>query len=323
MFSSGASLGWLLGEAQREKSVQRPDLSNIQLRFILALTSSCVVLAACGSGSETPMPMTNAAATPTDQASPVESPRPRDPVPDATTSDGSSSTKSRGRLRGQVRESEIAVLRSNSRIPAELAGFFDLALVVNLAKVGDDAQSLRVLVKKSGSFRETRRFSIIASNQTELSYRLTPGYYRLDPFRLLNEIQVEYSDRRETLRYAMFLDITFGTASGSVPGHIAICGTDLDDLHARPHADDPHIHLATGDARALFELIRSKYRGVAPEFAWDPAEDRTNRRGILLKTARGDVLQKEGYRVLVVVTDSELQAERESQGATSAETDQQ
>jgi len=61
------------------------------------------------------------------------------------------------------------------------------------------------------------------------------------------------------------------------------------------------IRLAPEAARSLFELIRARYKGPVPRFAYERKTATMSNDGMLMRDAKGEIRVTEGYRVLVVI----------------------
>jgi hypothetical protein len=122
------------------------------------------------------------------------------------------------------------------------------------------------------------------------------GYYELDPHR--SYIHYHSSQWDKPMPYAMFFNwIRNGSPTG-LAIHAAT-GDDVSLLGSRASAGC--IHLGEDNARELFTLIRSRYRGLAPRFAIDRRTGTMSNQGILLHDPEGQVRMEEGYKVLVFI----------------------
>jgi hypothetical protein len=100
--------------------------------------------------------------------------------------------------------------------------------------------------------------------------------------------------------YAMFFNwVKDGNQTG-LAIHAA-SGEDVPLLGQR--ASSGCIHLSEENARTLFTLIRTQYRGLAPRFAIDRRTGTMSNDGILLHDASGKLKLAEGYKVLVFIED--------------------
>ena len=103
-----------------------------------------------------------------------------------------------------------------------------------------------------------------------------------------------------TLPFAMFFEWIRG---GRVSG-LAIHGTDDEGVKSLgERASHGCIRLSPQDARTLFQLIQSKYRGPVPAFRVDPDTQTMNTAGLLQRDANGKVIMTRGYKVLVFIED--------------------
>jgi hypothetical protein len=63
------------------------------------------------------------------------------------------------------------------------------------------------------------------------------------------------------------------------------------------------IHLAPENAETLFDLVRAKYRGPVPRFAYNAQGRTMSNDGAFLRDRKGRLVMAEGYRVLVFIED--------------------
>jgi hypothetical protein len=80
----------------------------------------------------------------------------------------------------------------------------------------------------------------------------------------------------------------------------AATGDDIARLGARASAGC--VHLAPENARTLFNLVRSEYRGQVPRFSID-ANDTMSAVGKFSHRADGSLRMTDGYRVLIDIED--------------------
>lgn len=122
------------------------------------------------------------------------------------------------------------------------------------------------------------------------------GFYQLDPARMYADYRSHAWD--QSMPHAMFFDwVRHGQKTG-LAIHAAM-GADIARL-GNP-ASAGCVHLSPEHARTLFDLVRGRYRGMAPRFAYDPATGSTSNSGVLMRDADGRPVMAEGYKVLVVI----------------------
>lgn len=199
--------------------------------------------------------------------------------------------------------------RLRMRVPQDVLKYFDLVLYIS--KAADDkgtwAQKMFVLSKTADQVYELQHNWPVSTGMEKLtkapSGRLvgthTPeGLFRLDR----NRSYEDYTSRqwKSTMPYAMFFDWKL---EGRVSG-LAIHGSDVkDEAELGKRASHGCIRLATPNARVLFELIMSQYKGRMPQFRIDPETDTMSTKGILARDESGNVQMTPGYKVLVFIED--------------------
>jgi hypothetical protein len=122
------------------------------------------------------------------------------------------------------------------------------------------------------------------------------GYYQLDRRRLYEH----YRSRQwgDAMPYAMFFNwIDKGRKTG-LAIHAAE-GPGLGQLGSRASAGC--VRLSPQNARTLFELIRTRFQGDVPKFAFDSRSGTMLNNGALMRDAYGAVKLTKGYRVLVLI----------------------
>ena len=201
--------------------------------------------------------------------------------------------------------------RLRARVPAELIGYFDLFLYVSKAKSdrGEWAQRMFVLAKPKEQ-REaftllydwpvsTGREELMPAPSGKMLATDTPqGVFKLDRDRFHRD----YTSRQwqSPMPYAMFFDWrTEGRTSG-----LAIHGTDEEGAKTLgERASHGCIRLSPENARALFELIQTGYRGRVPKFQVDPDSGTMSTAGALVRDEDGNVKMTYGYKALVFIED--------------------
>lgn len=205
---------------------------------------------------------------------------------------------------------EIARVEERVRLSLtrELAEHFDLFLYVSKAERGPWAQRMYVFAEEG----EPRKLTLLydwpvstGREQVEFNesgWRLptyTPaGYYQLDPKRFYRRYtSMQWGSK---MPYAMFFDwVEEGRQSGlAIHG---VVGEELSMLGRRASAGC--IRLAPEHAQELYTLIRKKYRGDVPRFAFDRRTQTMSNEGVLMRGKDGRLRFVEGYRVLVFIED--------------------
>lgn len=199
--------------------------------------------------------------------------------------------------------------RLRARVPSELIGYFDLFLYVSKAtkEKGDWAQSMFVLGKQQGQVFNLLYSWPVSTGLEEtlpspsgamLGTDTPQGIFKLDRGRFYED----YTSRQweSAMPYAMFFDWqTRGRTSG-----LAIHGTDEEGVKTLgERASHGCIRLAPDNARVLFELIQTNYRGRVPVFQVNPDSGTMSTTGALARDEDGNIKMMPGYKVLVFIED--------------------
>jgi hypothetical protein len=195
--------------------------------------------------------------------------------------------------------------RLQESLSPELLANFELFLYVSKAAHGPLAQRLYVFRKdREGALTlidnwpaSTGRDVIETSQDGARQDSLTPeGYFELDPHRMFkNHISGQW---HASMPFSMFLDYEHGGRQTGVAIH-SITGNEARWLGHR--ASHGCIRLGRENAELLFNLIRTKYRGAVPRFAFDESNQTTARDGTLMRAADGTLVKANGSKVLVFV----------------------
>ncbi len=102
----------------------------------------------------------------------------------------------------------------------------------------------------------------------------------------------------EPMPYAMF----FNWENNGYKTGLAIHGaTGLEVKQLGTRASAGCIRIAPENARQLFQLIRTQYKGLTPRFAYDRRTATMSNDGVLMHDASGNLQMADGYKVLVFV----------------------
>lgn len=201
--------------------------------------------------------------------------------------------------------------RLRARVSEELIQYFDLFLYVSKATPdkGSWAQRMFVLAKEaegSQNFRLVHNWpvstgqeeTVEAPSGRKLGTHTPQGVFKLDRGRFYED----YMSRQwqSPMPYAMFFDWrTEGRPSG-----LAIHGTDPEgEKTLGQRASHGCIRLSPENARTLFELIQSKYRGRVPVFEINPNSGTMSTAGAIVRDENGKPKMTNGYKVLVFIED--------------------
>jgi hypothetical protein len=140
--------------------------------------------------------------------------------------------------------------------------------------------------------------------QTEISPRGvqsftgTPaGFYQFDPGRMYTRYRSYSWD--QPMPHAMF----FNWRRDGVATGLAVHAADGDTIaRLGSRASAGCVHLAPENARTLFNLVRSEYRGQVPRFAID-GNDTMSNSGRFARNKDGSLRMAPGYKVLVNIED--------------------
>lgn len=182
---------------------------------------------------------------------------------------------------------------------------FALFVYVSKADKGPWAQRMYVFAKDASGDLVLRHDWPVSTGreQTDINpngVRMTTGtpvgYYELDPDRMYRH----YTSHqwRQPMPYAMFFNWVHDGLETGLAIHAAH-GTDISLLGRRASAGC--IHLAPQNAATLFDLIRTKYKGPVPQFAFNRRTGTMSSDGLFLHDAHGKLRYAEGYKVLVFI----------------------
>lgn len=197
--------------------------------------------------------------------------------------------------------------RLKENLTPEMLKAFDLFVYVSKADRGPLAQRMYVFKKQpdrklsllydwpASTGREKREIS----PRGRKSFTNTPrGYYELDPDRMYRKYRSYSWD--QPMPYAMFFNWERQGLQTGLAIHAA-SGDDIALLGQRASAGC--VHLSPENARTLYNLIRSEYRGEVPRFAYDAATQTMSNDGALMHDAKGRLKMADGYKVLVQIED--------------------
>jgi len=125
----------------------------------------------------------------------------------------------------------------------------------------------------------------------------TPGgYYQLDRKRFYEHYRSHQWG--EPMPHAMFFNWVDRGRKTGLAIHAAN-GQDVARLGTRASAGC--VRLSPKNARILFDLIRTRYSGTVPKFAFDRRSNTMSNSGELMRDAHGAPKMAKGYRVLVLI----------------------
>lgn len=208
--------------------------------------------------------------------------------------------------RAAARAMAVSERLKENLTPDMLKGF-DLFLYVSKSEHGPLAQRMYVFRKQAGGRlallydwpASTGREQRETSPRGRSTFTDTPrGYYELDPDRMYRKY-TSYS-WKQPMPYAMFFNWERRGLQTGLAIHAA-SGDDIALLGQRASAGC--VHLAPENARTLYELIRSEYKGEVPRFAYNSRTQTMSNDGTLMRDANGDLKMADGYKVLVQIED--------------------
>jgi hypothetical protein len=183
----------------------------------------------------------------------------------------------------------------------EMRDNFGLFIFVSKATRGPLAQRAYVFKKDHGALTllydwaaSTGREKQEKNAQGDAAFTTTPaGFYQFDSDRMYRQYHSTTWD--QDMPYAMF----FNWQRDGVQTGLAIHAAGGDDIaRLGQRASAGCVHLAPQNARILFDLVKSEYRGQVPRFAID-ADDTMSAKGKFSRRSDGSLRMAEGYRVLV------------------------
>jgi len=249
----------------------------------------------------TPKPSVNLALHPPSAPAPLSAPRVLPPEREASVPPAP--PKGAGTLPAKAEIARVTQ-RLKDSLTADMLERFDLFLYVSKAEQGPWAQHMFVFRKTDKTLAmiydwpvSTGREKVEFNAGGDKLPSFTPrGYYELDPRRFY----VHYTSLQwgQAMPYAMF----FRWEKDGMPTGLAIHGATGEDialLGTRSSAGC--IRLAPENAALLQSLIRAKYKGPVPEFAFDPKTATISNDGVMARDSKGNLRLVEGYKVLVFI----------------------
>ena len=214
------------------------------------------------------------------------------------------------RRRSQARSAPDQALtpeqaRARARLAAtltpEMREHFGLFIFVSKAAKGPLAQHAYVFRQDHDALRllydwaaSTGREKSEKDAQGDAAFTATPaGLYQFDPGRMYRQYHSTNWD--QDMPNAMFFNWQRDGMQTGLAIHAAT-GDDVARLGMRASAGC--VHLAPENARTLFDLVKSEYRGQVPRFAID-AGDTMSSKGKFSRRPDGSLRMADGYRVLI------------------------
>jgi hypothetical protein len=201
--------------------------------------------------------------------------------------------------------SQFVAARLGAGLTPEMVRNFDLFVYISKADRGPFSQRMYVFEKQgSGDLNplfdwpvSTGREQREVNARGERAVSTTPaGYYELDPDRMYPKYHS--NDWNEDMPDAMFFSWEQEGVRTGLAIHAAT-GRDIDRLGSR--ASPGSVRLAPENAAILFDLIRGRYRGQVPRFAFDLDSQTMSNRGRFMHHPAGGLSMADGYRVLIRV----------------------
>jgi lipoprotein-anchoring transpeptidase ErfK/SrfK len=204
---------------------------------------------------------------------------------------------------------EIALVeqRLKDNLTSEMFNNFELFLYVSKASDGPWSQRMFVFEKEpSGDLALAYNWLVSTGRESDdinpsgqkLPTDTPAGYYELDPHRFYP--RYVSSQWGEKMPFAMFFNWQKDGEQTGLAIHSA-SGDDVGLLGKRASAGC--VRLPPEAAKTLFNLIKTKYRGLAPRFAVDHRSGTMSNDGIILHDHDGHVQLADGYKVLVFIED--------------------
>ena len=193
---------------------------------------------------------------------------------------------------------------ANTLTPVMLDNF-GLFIFVSKSASGPLAQRMYVFRKEAGALilvhdwaASTGREKPEVNALGNRSFTATPaGLYQFDPDRMYRQYRSTSWD--QDMPHAMFFNWQREGIQTGLAIH-ADTGDDIARLGARASAGC--VHLSPENARTLFDLVKSEYRGQVHRFSID-ASDTMSSKGKFSHRADGALRMADGYRVLIDIED--------------------
>ncbi|HET7335522.1 MAG TPA: L,D-transpeptidase family protein [Rhizomicrobium sp.] len=195
--------------------------------------------------------------------------------------------------------------RLRDSLTDDMLQHFALFLYVSKAEQGPWAQRMYVFAKQDDGDLSLLHAWPVSTGREKIEYNaagrklpsFTPrGYYELDPHRMYPHYRSIQWD--QPMPYAMFFNWVHDGLKTGLAIHGA-SGEDIGLLGMRASAGC--IRLAPENAKALFKLVRTRYAGLVPKFAYDKKTATMSNDGVLLHDRNGNLKMTKGYKVLVFV----------------------
>ena len=192
-----------------------------------------------------------------------------------------------------------------SNLTREMRDNFGLVIFVSKSATGPLAQRMYVFKNEQGALSLLYDWAASTGREKQeinphgaRSFTATPaGFYQFDPGRMYRQYHSTTWD--QDMPNAMFFNWQREGVQTGLAIHAA-SGDDIARLGARASAGC--VHLSPQNARTLFALVKSEYRGQAPRFAID-ADDTMSSQGKFSHRADGSLRMADGYRVLIDIED--------------------
>ena len=206
----------------------------------------------------------------------------------------------------QLANEQLAGRRLRDALTGDMLQNFALFLYVSKAAHGPLAQRMYAFENAGRNLRLLYDWPVSTGRETIESNAVgrklptfTPaGYYQLDRARFFpHHRSVQWG---EPMPYAMFFNRIQNGSKTGLAIHAA-SGSEVARLGTRASAGC--VRLAPEDARLLFNLVRTKYEGPVPDFAFDSRTGTMANNGTLMRDAHGRLKFGLGYKVLVVIED--------------------
>jgi hypothetical protein len=196
-------------------------------------------------------------------------------------------------------ESHVAA-RLASRVPAQVAPYFDVFVYVSKARDGAWAQRLFLFKKnQDGALTFDEKITVSTGRErSEQYFTSTPtGLFQLDPNRFM---RMAYSNKWNgaPMPHAMFFNVDYRNQKSGIALHAAHGARGLAELGTR--ASGGCVRLPPEKAESLFNRFKTE-RGLVPVFAFDEARGSTSNEGRILQDASGKPYVVNGVRVLVLI----------------------
>ncbi|NWH08009.1 MAG: L,D-transpeptidase [Alphaproteobacteria bacterium] len=206
-----------------------------------------------------------------------------------------------GQVVATPEEIALAQERLFAAVPTEVEPFFDLFLYISKARSGALKQRMFIFERGADGSVSHRLTWLVSTGRerAEKYFTATPtGLFQLDRERMFER----WLSRRwdAPMPYAIFWDLTIGSGKAGIAFH-ASGRRDIPKLGSRASGGCVRLHPL--HAEALFRYVQARMVGKVPMFPYDAMRGSTVRDGAALRDEKGQIVLRDGLKVLFFVED--------------------